>query len=175
MIPHLNDSSLDKREVHYHHDYDGKTVHETAYKIFFDPLSPFIFNFFQSFDMLYLLILFPLLFFLAAYPLKNWLEIRSVKKLDAQWTTRIKSLPSKDRYCSEHQRDEVIFCEYCDFDRQRPYEVATVPKVPQWGFIANKLTGESDYRIDACARCGTKLYGQKISKSPNFKKQGSLD
>ena len=120
--------------------------------------------------MLYLLILFPL-FFLAAYPLKNWLEIRSVKKLDEQWTGRINSLPSKDQYCLEHQRDGAIFCDFCDFNRQRPYEVATAPKAPQWGFIANALTGESDYRIDACARCGTKLYGQKISNGPNYDKQ----
>ena len=125
--------------------------------------------------MLYLLILFPLLFFLAAYPLKNWLEIRDLKKLDAIWTARINSLPSKDQYCLEHQRDGAIFCEYCDFDRQRPYEVATVPKAPQWGFIANILTGESDYQIDACARCGTKLYGRKISKGPKSEKQSSLD
>jgi hypothetical protein len=83
--------------------------------------------------MLYLLILFPLLFFLAAYPLKNW------------WTGRINSLPSKDQYCLEHQRDGAIFCDFCDFNRQRPYEVATVPNPPQWGFIANILTGESDY------------------------------
>ena len=97
--------------------------------------------------MLYLLILFPL-FFLAAYPLKNWLEIRSVKKLDEQWTGRINSLPSKDQYCLEHQRDGAIFCDFCDFcdfNRQRPYEVATVPNPPQWGFIANILTGELDY------------------------------
>jgi len=118
--------------------------------------------------MLYLLILFPPLFFLAAYPLKNWLEIRDLKKLDAQWAARIKSLPSKDQYCLEHQRDGAIFCEYCDFDRQRPYEVATVLNAPQWGFIKNVLTGESDYRIDACARCGTKLYGQKISNGPSY-------
>ena len=95
--------------------------------------------------MLYLLILLPLLFFLAAYPLKNWLEIRDLKKLDAMWTARINNLPSKDRYCSEHQRDGLIFCDFCDFNRQRPYEVATVLNVPQWGFIANILTGESDY------------------------------
>ena len=124
--------------------------------------------------MLYFFILFPLLFLLAAYPLKNWLEIRDLKKLDAMWTSRINSLPSKDQYCSEHQRDGAIFCEYCDFDRQRPYEVATVLNAPQWGFIANVLTGESDYRIYACARCGTKLYGQKISKGPKSEMENSI-
>ena len=121
--------------------------------------------------MPYLLILVALLFLLAAYPLKNWLEIRIFKKLDERWAAGINALPSKDKYCLEHERDGAIFCDFCGFDRQRPYEVATVPNAPQWGLIANVLTGESDYRIDACARCGSKLYGQKISKAPNSKKQ----
>ena len=110
--------------------------------------------------MIYILI--PVLFFLAAYPLRNWIEIREFRKLEEKWTKRLNSLPSKVQYYLEHQQDRTVLCHYCKFDRQRPYQLAVVPHEPQFGFISNKIAGESDFTVYSCARCGTELYGEVI-------------
>ena len=114
-------------------------------------------------NMIYILI--PVLFFLAAYPLKNWLEIREFRKLEEKWAKRLNGLPNKVQYCLEHQQDGTVICNYCKFDRQRPYQLAVVPNEPQFGFISNVLTGESEFTVYSCARCGTELYGEVIKKS----------
>jgi DNA-directed RNA polymerase subunit RPC12/RpoP len=113
--------------------------------------------------MIYILI--PVLILLAAYPLRNWLEIRNFRKLDEKWTNRLNSLPSKAQYCLEHQQDAMVLCNYCQFDRQRPHQLAVVPNEPQFGFISNEIVGESDFTVYSCARCGTELYGEIITKS----------
>ena len=112
--------------------------------------------------MIYILI--PVLLLLAAFPLKNWLEIRNFRKLDEKWTNRLNSLPSKAQYYLEHQQDSAVLCNYCQFDRQRPHHLAVVPDKPQFGFISNIIAGESDYTVYSCGRCGTELYGQIIKK-----------
>jgi len=115
--------------------------------------------------MIYILI--AVLMLLAAYPLKNWLEIRDFRRLEEKWSKRLNSLPSKAQYYLEHQQDGKVICHYCQFDRQRPYHFAVVPHEPQFGFISNVLNGESDFTVYSCARCGTELYGEKISKGLN--------
>ena len=113
--------------------------------------------------MIYILI--PVLFLLAAYPLRNWLEIRDFRKLDQKWTNRLNGLPSKAQYGLEHQQGDIVLCHYCQFDRQRPYHLAVVPHEPQFGFFSNVLAGESNFTVYSCARCGTELYGEVITKS----------
>ena len=112
--------------------------------------------------MLYILV--PILFFLAAYPLRNWLEIRDFRKLEEKWTKRLNGLPSRVQYCLQHEDDSTVICNYCKFDRQRTYHLAVVPYRPQFGFISNKIAGESDFTVYSCARCGTELYGEVIKK-----------
>lgn len=114
--------------------------------------------------MTYFYLLLPLLLLLGAYPIRNWLEIRSYAKQDQNWMRRINELPSKDIYCQEHERDGMILCNYCHFERQRPQQEATVPHEPQFGLISNVLVNQSQYTIYSCARCGTQLYGEKIIK-----------
>ena len=94
--------------------------------------------------MPYLLILVALLFLLAAYPLKNWLEIREFRKLEEKWTKRLNGLPNKVQYCLEHQQDGAV--------------------------ISNVLASESEFTVYSCARCGAELYGEVIQKSNNDEK-----
>ena len=117
---------------------------------------------FPFFNMIYILI--AVLMLLAAYPLKNWLEIRDFRRLEEKWSKRLNSLPSKVQYSLEHQQDGTVICHYCQFDRQRPYHLAVVPHEPQFGFISNEIAGESDFTVYSCARCGTELYGEVIKK-----------
>ena len=114
-------------------------------------------------NMIYILIL--VLFFLAAYPLRNWLEICAFRRLEEKWSKRLNSLPSKAQYYLEHQQDGTVICYYCKFDRQRPYQLGVVPHEPQFGFISNVLTDESNFIIYSCAQCGTELYGEVTKKS----------
>jgi hypothetical protein len=116
--------------------------------------------------MIYILILgLIVLILLARFPFRNWLEIRKFRKLDEKWAKRLNGLPNKVQYCLEHQQNGTVICNYCKFDRQRPYQLAVVPNEPQFGFISNVLTGESDFTVYSCARCGTELYGEVIKKS----------
>jgi len=117
-------------------------------------------------NMIYILIsVLIVLILLARFPFRNWFEIRKFKKLEEKWTKRLNGLASKVQYCLEHQQDGTVICYYCKFDRQRPYQLAVVPHEPQFGFISNKIAGESDFTVYSCARCGTELYGEIIKKS----------
>jgi len=112
----------------------------------------------------YLYLLYPVLILIAAYPLRNWLEIRGYRKLDQKWSNQLNELPSKEAYRLKHQQGELIICDYCGSNRQGSHLLATVPYRPQFGLIANAMPIESSFRVYSCSGCGTRLYGERIEK-----------
>ena len=80
-----------------------------------------------------------ILFFIAALPLKNWLEIKTAKKERQKWDGWLNSKPNLETYCKEHQQDpKNPSCDYCGSSKQLPRIDKSIPYEPIFGFVDNR-------------------------------------
>lgn len=115
--------------------------------------------------MFILIIFISLIFFIAAFPLKNWLEIEQVKKKDKKWSNWLLEKPSREEYClKKNQNFENIKCDYCGSNRQIPRLEMVITFQPKFGFISNKFQKYSHFKAYICSGCGTQLYRQRYEE-----------
>ncbi len=104
-----------------------------------------------------------ILFFIAALPLKNWLEIKTAKKEREKWDGWLNSKPNLETYCKEHQQDpKNPSCDYCGSSKQLPRIDKSIPYEPIFGFVDNDVKKTSHYRSYICTKCGSELYREMI-------------
>ena len=106
-----------------------------------------------------------LIFLIAALPLKNWLEIRRVRKKDAEWSLWLLEKPNREAYCLKtNQNREDITCDYCESSRQLPSLEMVIVFQPQFGFISNTIHKYSHFKTYICSGCGTQLYRERYEE-----------
>jgi hypothetical protein len=112
--------------------------------------------------MSYLYFLLPLLFLVAALPLKNYLEIKRVAKKDAYWSKWLSEKPDLKNYCEAHgQALESPFCDYCGSKRQMPNLEMVISFKPKFGVINNSVKQHSYFKSYICGGCGTELFRER--------------
>ena len=98
-------------------------------------------------------------FFLAALPLKNYLEINKVRKKEKKWIDWLRDKPSKEQYCHLHnQRLESITCDYCGATRQYPSLQMVMINEPKFGLINNSFNKYLYFKTYICPGCNAELY-----------------
>jgi hypothetical protein len=106
-----------------------------------------------------------LLFLIAALPLKNWLEIQRIKKIDKKWSNWLKEKPTREEYCSEtNQNIENINCDFCGTNRQLPNLEMVIIHNPKFGIINNKFNRHSYFKNYICTGCGAQLYRERYEE-----------
>lgn len=102
---------------------------------------------------------------LAALPLKNWLEIRWVKKQDAEWSNWLSKRPSREEFIIKtNQKDRDVRCNFCGSLRHLPRVEKKIPHKPNFGFINNKFDKYSYFRTIICTGCGSQIYRERYEK-----------
>lgn len=106
-----------------------------------------------------------LIFLIAAFPLKNWLEIVLVRKKDKKWSNWLLEKPSREEYCSKtNQSVENIKCDYCGSSRQVPSLEMVLTFQPKFGFISNTFQKYSHFKAYICSGCGMQLFRQRYEE-----------
>jgi len=107
----------------------------------------------------------PLLILLAAFPLRNWLEIRMIKKQDAKWSNWLSEKPSRDKFATlTNQNNGVVKCNFCGSHRHLPRLEKQIAYKPKFGFINNKFEKNSYFRTIICSGCGSQIYRERYEK-----------
>jgi hypothetical protein len=107
-------------------------------------------------------IVFALLLLIAAFPLKNWLEIRGAKAKDAKWSAWLLERPSREEYCQKtNQSIDNIKCDYCGSDRQASNLIMVIPYQAKFGIMSNTYDRKSYFKTHICSKCGTQLYRER--------------
>ena len=102
---------------------------------------------------------------LAAFPLRNWLEVRSVGKEDAEWSDWLSKKPGKEDYiATTNQQSKSIECNFCGSKRHLPKLEKKIAYKPKFGFINNKIEKYSYFRTIICSGCGTQIYRERYEK-----------
>ena len=102
---------------------------------------------------------------LAAFPLRNWLEIRWVQKEDADWSNWLSKKPSKDEYAlATNQQSDSIKCNFCGSSRHLPRLEKKIAYQPKFGFINNKIEKYTYFRTIICSGCGSQIYRERYEK-----------
>jgi DNA-directed RNA polymerase subunit RPC12/RpoP len=110
-------------------------------------------------------IVYALVLIIAAFPFRNWLEIRGIKAKDAKWSAWLLEKPSREEYCqASNQNIDDIKCNYCSSDRQFSNLLATIPYQPKFGIMSNTLDKQSFFRTYICSGCGTQLYRERYER-----------
>jgi len=110
---------------------------------------------------------FIILFFIAALPLKNWLEIKSAKSEEKNWTKWLKGKPNLEDYCKAHNQDiSTPTCDYCGSKKQLPRIEKSIPFEPRFGIVDNNIQKTSHYRAYICTKCGSELYREMVVTKP---------
>lgn len=110
-----------------------------------------------------LFVLLSLSLFIAAFPLKNWLEIKRAEKLNAKFDQWLSEKPSLEEYCTEHHQDSKNpQCFFCSATRQGKTLKATIEGEVVFGLYNNKCINHHNYFGYYCSRCGTELYRTKV-------------
>jgi len=105
------------------------------------------------------------LILMAAFPLRNWLEIRRVRKIDAEWSRWLSEKPSREEYCLEtNQNINEIKCNFCGSLRHPPRLEAQIEYKPKFGFVSNKFQINSYFKTFICSGCNTQLYRERYEK-----------
>ena len=100
--------------------------------------------------------------FLAAFPLKNYLEIKKVRNKEIKWMNWLGSRPSKAEYIAlHHQNFENIICDYCGVRRQYPSLEMVMTNEPKFGFINNSFNKYVHFKTYICSGCNTELYRER--------------
>lgn len=102
------------------------------------------------------------LFFLAAFPLKNYLEIKAYEKKEKYWINWLHEKPGKQEYCDKYsQSEEGLSCDYCGSQRQLPRLEAALVHKPNFGIITNTYKHNYYFRSYLCCGCGTELFRER--------------
>jgi hypothetical protein len=100
--------------------------------------------------------------FLAAFPLKNYLILKKIKKDEAKWANWLAERPNAEEYCKLHNFDfETPLCDYCKNDRLLPNLEMVLPYQPKFGFIDISVSKRSYFKTYICAKCGSQPYREK--------------
>jgi ribosomal protein S27E len=106
-----------------------------------------------------------LLILMAAYPLRNWLEIRMIKKQDLKWSNWLSEKPSRDEFAMlTNQNNDVIKCNFCGSHRHLPRLEKQIAYKPKFGFINNKIDMYSYFTTIICTGCGSQIYRERYEK-----------
>ena len=115
--------------------------------------------------MILLIAFLAITFLIVALPLKNWLEIRRVKKKDEEWSQWLLEKPSLEEYCLAHSQDiENIKCDYCASNRRLPSLEMVINYKPKFGIISNTFNKYSHFKTYICSGCGTQLYRERYEE-----------
>ena len=102
---------------------------------------------------------------IAALPLKNWLEIRWVRKQDLEWSNWLSEKPTRENYVlSNNQKNDEIKCNFCGSSRHLPRLEKKLAYKPKFGFINNKIEKYSYFRTIICTGCGAQIYRERYEK-----------
>ncbi|CAN1487903.1 hypothetical protein MCEREM21_00132 [Burkholderiaceae bacterium] len=105
-----------------------------------------------------------ILMLVGAFPLRNWLEIRLIKKKEKEWAKWLKEKPSYIEYCDKNPTESGIQCNFCGSNRQVSKLETVIPYKPKFGIINNKTEKNSYYRTCICSGCGSQLYRERQEK-----------
>ena len=102
---------------------------------------------------------------IAAFPLKNWLEIRWVRKQDLEWSKWLSKKPSQEDFAlATNQKGDNLKCNFCESSRHLPRLEKKIPFKPEFGFINNKVEKYSYFRTIICTGCGAQIYRERYEK-----------
>lgn len=119
----------------------------------------------DTISLLFLGLAFAALLF-AAFPLRNYLEVRDMQKKTAHWMRWLSQKPNIEAYCEMHgQSPEAIECDFCKASRLASRIEMTIETGLQRGFFANCQGGHSYFKSYICSGCGTNLIRERIDKS----------
>ncbi len=102
---------------------------------------------------------------LAAFPLRNWLEIKWIGKQDEEWSNWASKKPSKEEYiAATNQQSDNIECNFCGSNRHLPRLEKKIAYKPKFSFINNKIEKYSYFRTIICSGCGSQIYRERYEK-----------
>ena len=105
------------------------------------------------------------IFLITALPLKNWLEIRVIRKKEKQWLAWLLEKPSRTEYCAQNgQRVDAIKCDYCGSGRQLPSLEMAIASQAKFGVVSNTFIKYTYFKTHICSGCGTQLYREKYEE-----------
>jgi DNA-directed RNA polymerase subunit RPC12/RpoP len=111
------------------------------------------------------IVIFAVIFFIFAFPVKNLLEIKRVKKKDNKWSNWLIEKPSLQEYCLKNsQNPGAIKCEYCGSERSLPSLEMVISYRPKFGIISNSVEKYSHFKTYICSGCGTQLYRERYEE-----------
>jgi lipopolysaccharide export LptBFGC system permease protein LptF len=106
-----------------------------------------------------LVLIFAILLLVVAFPLKNWLAIKSSRKVKEQLNQWLLEKPTLIEYCQKHNQDiENPQCFFCGAHRQGKILKASHEDELNYGIYNNYSKGHINYLGYHCSRCNTELY-----------------
>jgi hypothetical protein len=110
-----------------------------------------------------LLLLLIVALFIAAFPLKNHLEIKGYNEKKKFWDEWLNELPNLTEYCAQHSLDPAQpACDYCHSLKPKPRHEAKIPSNVQYGWYENKILEFTEYSSYSCWRCSSQLFREQI-------------
>jgi hypothetical protein len=99
------------------------------------------------------------IFFILAFPFKNWLGIRSMRIKQKKWMEWSKEKPSYEQYINLHNQSiDKPSCDYCMNTIIYPSLEMVIALDPIYGFITNKYDHYAYFRSHICSRCNSELF-----------------
>jgi len=109
--------------------------------------------------IVFLLLIFIVGIFIAAFPLKNHIEIKGYNKKKVFWDKWEAELPNLAEYCAQHSFDPAQpACDYCHSLKPKSRHEAKIPTKVEYGLYENKILEFTEYRSYFCWRCYSQLY-----------------
>lgn len=111
-----------------------------------------------------LVLILAILLLIAAFPLKNWLAIKSSEKIKGRLNQWLLEKPTLVEYCQEHNQDvDNPHCFFCGAHRQGKVLKASIDEEISYGMYNNHSKGHLNYLGYHCSRCNTELYRNVIN------------
>lgn len=106
-----------------------------------------------------------ILFLITILPLKNWLEIKRIRKKELRWMKWLNEKPTKAEYCAKYkQNPDKIECDFCGANRQLPSLEMVMTSKPKFGILNNKFDKYTHFKTYICSGCGTELYRESYEE-----------
>lgn len=100
--------------------------------------------------------------FLAAFPLKNYLSLKKIKKDEKKWLEWLAERPTIEDYCQIHNFSlQAPQCDYCKNDRLMQNLEMVLPYEPQFGFMDLHISKYSYFKTYVCSQCGSQTYREQ--------------
>jgi|APCry1669189241_1035207.scaffolds.fasta_scaffold15963_3 hypothetical protein len=101
--------------------------------------------------------------FIAAFPLKNWFEIKKNDKQKLVWDNWLSEKPSRAEYSRLHNQDinGLISCDYCNEIRQVPRLEMVIPSGIKFGALYNTRNKYLHFKTYVCPQCNSELYRER--------------